>query len=234
MSDLPAPVAEAGLLFQRATVMNDPAAYRRIIDWGYYQIDLAYPEDPIRAPLNVIRRLRARQEWDKVVRTAGKELRGTIMNAMVRQLEFEIQRRETNILADDAEGRRQTAVRFDGDQRISEHERISRINQQLSAEQMRLAHTLSQEAEDKASARRIKEMIAENVAKIQLLLIEAQVKAAGTSEATKTIETVNRVNAEITVIRNDPHLTDDDKHVQIKTFLDTLPRILRGVRADDV
>ncbi len=56
MSDLPAPVAEAGLLFHRPSVIKDAEAMRQVIAWGHEQIDVAYPEDPIRAPLNVIRR----------------------------------------------------------------------------------------------------------------------------------------------------------------------------------
>lgn len=63
MSDLPVQVMEAGLLFQRAEIERDTDAFKKIINFGHAQIDATYPEDPIRAPLNVIRRQMARWEW---------------------------------------------------------------------------------------------------------------------------------------------------------------------------
>lgn len=106
MSDLPGLVAEAGLLFRRPMIAEDPAAMRQLIDWGNQQIDIAYPEDPIRAPINVLKRMKARREWNRVISTLGRELRGTIANQMVRDLEFEFKRRQDDILARDAEQRR--------------------------------------------------------------------------------------------------------------------------------
>lgn len=234
MSDLPAPVAEAGLLFHRPSVIKDAEAMRQVIAWGHEQIDVAYPEDPIRAPLNVIRRQLAHMEWDRVIRTAGRELRGTIATSIVRELEFEITRRQEQIRADDAEARRRAATTFDAEQRTREHAAMSEINLRLMEAQLRLSHELGQEAEDAASRRRKDERVNDAHQEIAILTAAAVVKTLGTSSAEKTLEATRLVNDEIARIRRNPDLTDDEKHLQIKTLLETLPQMLRGLRSTDV
>src|SRR5680860_658375 len=120
MSDLPAPVAEAGLLFRQTAITSDAEAMRQVIAWGHQQIDVAYPEDPIRAPLNIVRRRLAHMEWDRVHRSAGRDLRGTIASQIVRDLEFAIKRRQDQILREDAEKQRQEATTFDSATRSNE------------------------------------------------------------------------------------------------------------------
>ena len=234
MSDLPAPVAEAGLLFRQTAITSDAEAMRQVIAWGHQQIDIAFPEDPIRAPLNIVRRRLAHMEWDRVHRTAGRDLRGTIASQIVRDLEFQIKRRQDEALAADAEARRQVAVASDGRQRIDEHIAMSEINLRLMEAQLRLSHKLNEKAEDAASGRRIKERINETQQEIARITAEAIVKTIGTTSAEKTIEATRLVNNEISRIRNNPTLTDDDKHLQIKTLLETLPHMLRNVRPQDV
>lgn len=159
MGDLPAQVAEAGLLFQRTGVQNDPESFRMIMAWGHAQIDAAYPEDPIRAPLNVVRRKLAHIEWDRVIRTAGRELRGSIANTMVKELEFAIERRKEDILARDRKARRQEAVTYDQRRRIEEHDVISQIDLRREKELLQFNHELQQQAEDAASRRRSEELV---------------------------------------------------------------------------
>src|SRR5215203_6277110 len=118
MSDLPAPVAEAGMLFRQPSILNDAEAMRQVIAWGHQQIDVAYPEDPIRAPLNIVRRKLAHMEWNRVIRTAGKELRVTIASQIVRDLEFQIKLRQDRTLAEEAERRRRDATDYDRKARI--------------------------------------------------------------------------------------------------------------------
>ena len=57
MSDLPDPVKQAGLLFRRGDVQEDGQTREEIINWGYAQIEAEFPEDPVRAPLNGLKRL---------------------------------------------------------------------------------------------------------------------------------------------------------------------------------
>lgn len=234
MSDLPAPVAEAGLLFRRTSITNDAEAMRQVIAWGHQQIDISYPEDPIRAPLNIVRRRMAHMEWDRVIRTSGRDLRVTIASQIVRDLEFEIKRRQDEILAEQAETRRRAATMFHGELRVREFGATSEINLRIMEAQLRLTHELNEEAEDVASARRIKERISETQQEIAKLTAEAIVKAMGGSSAEETIKATRLVNDEISRIRNHPALTEDDKHIQIRTLLETLLHMLRNIRPQDV
>lgn len=234
MNDLPAPVAEAGLLFRQTSITNDAEAMRQVIAWGHQQIDVSYPEDPIRAPLNIVRRQLAHMEWDRVIRTTGRDLRGAIASQIVRDLEFEIKRRQDEILAEQAEARRRAATMFDGEQRVREFGATSEINLRLMEAQLRLTHELNEKAEDASSARRIKERINETQQEIAKLTAEAIVKAMGSSSAEETIKATRLVNDEISRIRNNPDLTEDDRHIQIRTLLETLPHMLRNVRPQDV
>lgn len=230
MSELPAHVVEAGLLFHRANIQNDPEVYKKIIDFGHHQINIAYPENPIRAPLNVFRRQRARWEWDEVVRTAGRNLRGTIANAMVRELEFEIQRREQDTIARDVEERRQEAVTFDGRLRIQEYDLTSQINVRTQKNLSEFTHDLQQKAEDAASRRRIAERIVDTQHELVMLTSQAIFESMGTSSANEVLDLVTKVSSEVTRIRHDKTIDDDDKHLHIKTLLDSLPLMLQRAR----
>ncbi len=234
MSDLPPPVSEAGLLFRQTSITNDAEAMRQVIAWGHQQIDVAYPEDPIRAPLNIVRRRLAHMEWDRVIRTQGRDFRGMIANSIVKELEFNIKRRQDEILRQDTEEHRQQQLRFDGTHAVCQQEAMNEIAMRMYEAQKRLDHELQQDAEDAASERRIKEEIAKTEQQVSILTAEAIVKTMGTSSAAKTIEATRLVNTEISSIRNNPHLTDDDKHLQIKTLLETLPHVLRNIRPQDV
>lgn len=233
-SDLPAPVAEAGLLFQRASVVGDPEAMKRIIEWGHQQIDVAYPEDPLRAPLNVIRRLRAHYEWDKVVHTTGRELRGTIMSAIVRDLEFEIKRRQDDTLARDAEARRRDAVLFDAEVRTKEQEFIVNLHNQITQDQMRLQHQLNQEAAENESKRRMEERAHETQQQINQKITEIIVAAMGRNPTDEVIRAAQRVGHQVAEIRSSTELTDDDKHDQIMILLQAMPQIFAAERARHV
>lgn len=234
MSDLPAPVAEAGLLFQRSAITTDAEAMRQISAWGHQQIDIAYPDDPIRAPLNLLRRKKAHMEWDKVIRTTGRDLRGTIASQLVRDLEFDITRRQDQIRAEDAESNRRQAITFDTEIRVKEAGVLAEMHHRIASDQMRLGHDLNEQAQDNASHRRITEQIQQMEVQITIMTSEAVIKTMGTSSAEKTLEAVRLVNAEIASIRHNPDLTEDDMHLQIKTLLETLPTILHGARSADV
>lgn len=230
MGDLPRPVEEAGLLFQRAGIQNDPQAMDRIIAWGHEQITVAYPEDPLRAPLNPFRRWLARWEWNRVIRTAGRDLRGTIASTMVQELAFEIERRQTDILARDAEVRRQEAVRFDTGVRIQELDLTEQVRLKNDKERMNHAHKLQQEAEDAASYRRMAERVNETEQEIIHMTTRAILESAGTSSAQEVLDLVTKVSNEVTRIRHDDSLDDDDKHLHVKTLLETLPEMLRRAK----
>lgn len=249
MSDLPATVAEAGLLLQRTSIIGDSDARRQVIEWGHQQIDAEYPLDPIRAPLNVVRRQLAHMEWDRVVRTEGKALRGVIASAAVRDLEFEITRRQEEIRADDAERRRRSAVLFDTEVRIreqsimaslqsqirvNEHRATSQINDELARAFRMLDHTLTEAAADAASRRRQEERVLETRQQIDKLIAEALIAAMGPNPTDRVIDAARKSGHEIAEIRANPSLTDDDKHLQIQILLQTLPRTFSDLRARDV
>lgn len=234
MSDLPPPVTEAGMLLQQPAIIRDPDAMKQIIEWGRQQIDITYPEDPIRAPLNIVRRKFAHMEWDRVIRTQGRELRGTIASALVRDLEFQVKRHQENVLAADAEARRRGAVTFDGDRRIQEQEATTAIAMRMYDAQRRLDHELQQQAEDAASQRRIAERVNDAHQEIATITAQAIVRTIGSTSAEKTIEATRLVNDEIARIRRQPDVSEDEKHLQIKVLLETLPNLLRGLRASDV
>ncbi|MGH2535628.1 MAG: hypothetical protein ACRDJW_25505 [Thermomicrobiales bacterium] len=234
MSDLPARVTEAGLLLHRASILSDPEALQRVIDWGHEQIDIAYLDDPLRAPLNLYRRLRAHQEWDKVVQTTGRDLRGTIMSSLVKELEFEIERRQEDIRARDAERRRQEAARHDSQLRVDEHERISAIDLDRDRARLQRAHGLHEQAEDAASRRRREERTHDVDLEITAAFAAAIVEAIGPNPTDDMIDSARKIGHEIAAIRANPHLTDDDKHLQIQILIKSLERRTRSLRAHDV
>jgi hypothetical protein len=54
------------------------------------------------------------------------------------------------------------------------------------------------------------------------------------SSAQERIEATRMVNEEISRIRRDPDLTDDEKHLHIRSLVDTLPTLLKASRSHDV
>jgi hypothetical protein len=215
-SNLPAAVLEAGALLQDPLAMQDAEHRRLIIEWGRRQIAQEYPEDPIRAPLNVVRRKLALLEWERVIRTNGRELRSVVAGAAVRELEFQLQRRQEQLRAQDAERQRQEATRFDAELRIRETTQLADREHERQRDLLRLEHKLGQKAEDAASDRRIQEGIAAADQAIRQRLIEAVIETAGTNSAEETIRATRLVNEEITRIRRDPDLTPDEQHLHIK------------------
>jgi hypothetical protein len=184
-----------------------------------------------------------------VVRTAGKNLRGTIMSSIVRDLEFEITRRQEEIRADDQEHRRRSAVLFDAEVRlneqkhvsehqsrlrIQEHERLSQINHRIAQEQMRLEHELHQQSEDAASRRRQDERAQEFEHQITLLFADAIKNQLGENPTQAMIDAARAVGHELAEIRRNPAFTEDDKHLQIQILLQSLPRVIGGLRPRDV
>lgn len=230
MSDLPSQVEEAGLLFQQTGIQQDPESMRRIIAWGHAQINVAYPDDPIRAPLNIFRRQFARWEWNRVIRTAGRDLRGAIASTMVRQLEFDIQRHQQDVLARDAEIRRREAVTFDTRQRIQEYDLTSQITLRNDKERLQYSHDLQQQAEDAASRRRSEELVVATEQEVIRLINEAVIASAGSNATKEAMDTVKTINAEVARIRASKVLNEDDKHLQIKNWLDAIPVLLQQAR----
>jgi hypothetical protein len=233
MSDLPREVSEAGLLFRNPILHGDQESLQRIIDWGREQIDREYPIDHFRAPLNSYRRMRAHQEWDTVIRTAGASLRGEIASMAVRELQFEIERRRQEILAQDAERRRRESLRFDTDLQKEVFEDRSSIDLNNQITLLERQHTLAEQAADNASHRLLIERSHETEQQLTTMLTEAAVKAMGTSSAAQVLDAIKTVNAEVLRVRNDPTMSDDDKHLQIKNLLDTLPIVLQAARSRD-
>jgi hypothetical protein len=224
---LPDVARQAGVLLQNPLAQQDAEYRRMIIDWGRRQIEQEYPLDAVFAPLNPIRRKLALMEWDRVIRTNGKELRGIVAGAAVSELEFQLQRRQQHILAQDAEELREKATLFDAEVRFRETKRLADEEHARTKELIRLQHELGQEAEDNASRRRIEEKITETEQAISTLLIEAIVKASGLTKPEEVIRATSLVHAEIRRIRHDPDLTADEQHLHIKSLLDTLPQMLR-------
>lgn len=234
MSDLPATVHQAGLLFQQAMFQHDPAAMQHIIDWGYAQIEIEYPADPIRAPLNLIRRLAAQKEWRQVIRTSGRQLRGTIAAASVKELEFQLQRRRDAIVAADNQAAQERAVTFTQSQQIKSYTQMKDVDFTDWRERSRLEHEWREAEAAAESRRRMDERIQDTSLQISVLLHEAVIKSMGTTSADKIFAATDRVNAKVLEIRRDANLTPDEKHLQIKTLLDTLPMMLRNLRPNDV
>jgi hypothetical protein len=214
--------------------MSDPEYRRLLIDWGYRQIDVEYPPRPGLAPLNPVRRKLAIMAWERVIRTSGSELRAIVAGQAVDELRFQLQRRQNEILAEDAEQRRRRAVTFDTEVQTKTFDHMTEAQQRTALETMREQHRLAQEAEDAASRRRIAEVNAAADQEIARLIIEACLKAAGSTSAEETIRATRLVNEEISRIRRDAGLTPDEQHLHIKTLLDTLPTIMRNMRAHDV
>jgi hypothetical protein len=233
-NNLPTRVMEAGSLLQNPLAHNDGDMRRQIIRWGYEQIDAEYPEDPLRAPLNPLKRLWARQEWDRIVRTNGRELRNVVAGAAVEELKFQLQRRQHQITARDAEDLRQEQEVFNAQLRVQEAGQMAALQHTNQKDLLSWQHGLTQDAEDAASRRRLQEQMAAADLEIRNLLTHAIIKASGASTADETIRATRLVNEEITRIRHDPNLSPDEQHVQIKNLLDTMPGMLRNLRPHDV
>lgn len=234
MSDLPDSVRQAGTMFQNPLALTDHAYRRKIIDWGFQQIDEEYPLDAVRAPLNVFRRKRAQMEWEGVIRTNGRELRAVVAGHAIDQLRFELDRYRQNVLAADAEARRRDGAAYDFDARQREQELNATRTQRLQIEIMRLQHELNQDAEAAASRRRQSERAHETEQAIAARIADAVIQSMGSTSAEETIKATRLVNEEIAKIRRDSNLTPDEQHLHIKTLLDTLPTMLRNLRPRDV
>jgi hypothetical protein len=229
-SDLPAPVQQAGLLLQQAHIARDPQALEFVRQWGHAQINATYPDDPLRAPLNIVRRPLAHREWDQVVRTYGKTLRGAIMDAAVQDLRFKIELHQEQLRAEAHEKRRQGAVLFDTHIRLQELDASEAIKLKYDRERMQLTHHYEQESEDAASERRKSEHVSEAEKEVRILIGRAYTESIGTSSAQDMLDLVSKVNIELSRIRHDADLDDDDKHVHIKTLLDSLPHVIRSAK----
>lgn len=233
-SNLPAAVRQAGSLLQNPLALQDAQYQQMIIAWGRQQIEQQYPDDPLRAPMNLVKRKLALMEWDRVVRTQGRELRQVVAGTAVQELRFQLARRQQQILAADAEARRTAAVTFDAQLRVTETTILADREHQRVQAVIQLQHQLAEAAADAASQRRVNERIAETDQQIRTLLIDALLKAAGDTSADETIRATQLVNREIVRIRHDPTLSPDEQHLQIKALLDTLPGMFRTIRARDV
>ena len=169
-----------------------------------------------------------------MIRTAGEDLRGVIANQAVKDLEFELDRRRRQSLAEEEAQRERDKILFDSRVAIDTHQVTSRINLDNDKERMTHEHFLREEAEDRASERRIKELRETIEGDIARIGAEAIAKAMGTSSAEDVFNTVTTVNEEVRRIRNDPDLTNDDKHSSIKTLLENLPAMIyRASRHDN-
>ncbi len=234
MSDLSPAMQQAETSFQNPLAMADPEYRRALSEWGYRQIDAEFPLDPIRAPLNAIRRQLAILEWNKVIRTNGRELRGLVAGQAVAELTFQLERRQNEVRAADQEQHRQGSMLFDQGVRTRDFDHTSAVQQRNAIEMLETQHRLAQQAEDAASRRRINELIAASEQEATRMIIDAWLKASGSTSAQQTVDATNLVNREIQRIRRDPDLTPDEQHLQIKTLLDTLPQMLRNLRSNDV
>lgn len=234
MSDLPHVVEQAGVLLQNPLALQDAEYRRMIINWGYQQIDAEYPLDPVRAPLNQFRRIGARMEWERTIRTNGQELRSTVAGTAVRELEFQLQRREEAIRAADQLRIQQEQTRMTSEAQIDSYTRMKGIDFDDWRRRAELEHKWKEIEAAADSRRRMDESINEAAMQISILLSKATIASMGTSSADAIFEVTDRINAKVLEIRRDPNLTPDEKHLQIKTLLDTLPMMLRNVRPNDV
>jgi hypothetical protein len=234
VDDLPAVVQQGGTFLSNPMALQDAAYRKMIIDWGYEQIAAEYPLDPVRAPLNALRRKRAEVAWQRVIRTNGKELRNVVAGQAVEQLRFELERYRNDIVAADRERQRQAAVVFDKTHRMDEHESMADLLHQQQLRLMERQHELEQQAADAELKRRKEERAHEVEQEITLKLNEALIRSAGTTSAQEVVDAVRTVNQEISRIRRDPDLTDDERHLHIKSLLDQLPSMLRTPRAHDI
>jgi hypothetical protein len=221
-------------LLQNPLALSDPEYRRTLIDWGFRQIEVEFPLDPIRAPLNAIRRQLAILEWNRVIRTSGRDLRGVMAGQAVQELLFQLQRRQNQILAADAAAQQHRLDVQTSMLRIDEFGQTSAIQHRNEIDSMTTAHRLNQEAEEAASRRRINELIAATDQEATKMIIDAWLKSSGTTSAQQTVDATRLVNEEINRIRRDPNLSTDEQHLHIKTLLDTLPTLLRNQRAHDV
>jgi hypothetical protein len=233
VSDLPDSVQRRAPELQSALVAADPDSRRQLIAWGYRQIDAEFPLDPIRAPLNAVRRRLAILAWEKAIRDSGAELRRVVVSQAPREVEFQIQRRQNEILADDAERRQRAAERYASQRHFEELQRTSRWTLDQQKELLKYEHDLTQSAEDAASRRRKEELLAEAEQERVSAIIDHWIATSGGTSVDDAINATNRVNQEISRIRRDPNLSTDEQHLHIKTLLDTLPSLLRNLRAHD-
>lgn len=235
MSDLPNVVEQAGVLLQNPLALQDAQYRRMIIDWGYQQIDAEYPVlGPFRAPLNGFRRVAARTEWERVIRTNGKELRSTVAGTAVRELQFQLQRREEAMRAADQLRIQQEQTRMTSEAQINSYTRMKEIDFVDWERRARLEQHWQEAAAAADSRRRMDESTNEAAMQISIQLSKATIAAMGTSSADAIFAATDHVNAKVLEIRRDTNLTPDEKHLQIKTLLDTLPMMLRNLRPNDV
>lgn len=230
MSDLPVAAQQAGALLQSPLALQDGEYREMIIRWGYEQIEREYPLDPIRAPLNVVRRKAAMMEWEHTIRTQGRELRNVVAGAAVEELNFQLERRRQQILAKDAQDIQRSDAIFYGELRIKEGEYLAAQEHQRAKELLQLQHQLAQEAEDEAMRRRIREATFTTEAELYSFVVQEAVREAGILNVVDMIEATQKVNAEITRIRRDTSLSADEQHIHIKSLLDTLPAMLRTMQ----
>jgi len=62
------------------------------------------------------------------------------------------------------------------------------------------------------------------------LINEAVIASAGSNATREAMDTVKTINQEVARIRASKVLSDDDKHVQIKNWLDAIPVLLQQAR----
>lgn len=228
-------MTQAGVLLQNPLALQDAQYRRMIIDWGYQQIDAEYPLlGPFQAPLNPLRRIGARMEWERVIRTNGKELRATVVGAAVRELAFQLQRREEAIRAADQLLIDQQRTRITTEAQIDSYTRMKQIDFLDWQRRAELEHRWREVEEAAASRRRMDETINATALQISVLLTEANIKAMGTAAADEIFAMTDRVNARILEIRRNADLSPDEKHIAIKTLLDTLPGMMRAARPHDI
>lgn len=192
MSDLPTVVEQAGVLLQNPLALQDAEYRKMIIDWGYQQIDAEYPLDPVRAPLNRFRRIGARMEWERTIRTNGKELRSSVAGTAVRELQFQLQRREEAIRAADQLRIQQEQTRMTSEAQIDSYTRMKEIDFVDWERRARLEQHWQEAAAAADSRRRMEERINDAAAEISILLSKAKISAMGTSSADMIFEATDR------------------------------------------
>lgn len=99
---------------------------------------------------------------------------------------------------------------------------------------LRGEHRLSEEAKSTDWSHRKEEIHIVGDLDLRRMVIEAVAQAMKQSSAQERIEATRLVNEEISRIRRDPDLTDDEKHLHIRSLVDTLPTLLKAGRSHDV
>jgi hypothetical protein len=99
---------------------------------------------------------------------------------------------------------------------------------------LRETHHLNEEAKRSAWEHRKEEHLVVGDLELRRMVVEAVANAMKQSSAQERIEATRMVNEEISRIRRDPDLTDDEKHLHIRSLVDTLPTLLKAGRLHDV